>query len=233
MLSFSFEVRMRQGRVTLPCKSLRGVRAPNRLRLGRQDKESLQAPFTPSRCELGCPPISKGPPALPGAQGRFFAPSLSPVPHADAPAIAATFPDITAGVLPESNCLLHLTFYGSVNIRGASSLTVTDKATPAASYAPYFDSLTRALNQSFPVGETPGLLLSLPPPPYNWQYMPSRSVSSPKMKRNSSHIDGRQSSTTKGPRLAQPGTLTRAEILGAPSRPLQWLSPATPSMLRP
>jgi len=29
MLSFSFEVRMRQGRVTLPCKSLRGVRAPN------------------------------------------------------------------------------------------------------------------------------------------------------------------------------------------------------------
>jgi len=26
---FSFEVRMRQGRVTLPCKSLRGVRAPN------------------------------------------------------------------------------------------------------------------------------------------------------------------------------------------------------------
>ena len=30
VLSFSFEVRMCQGRVTLPCKSLRGVRAPNR-----------------------------------------------------------------------------------------------------------------------------------------------------------------------------------------------------------
>jgi len=29
VLSFSFEVGMRQGRVTLPCKSLRGVRAPN------------------------------------------------------------------------------------------------------------------------------------------------------------------------------------------------------------
>jgi len=29
VLSFSFEVRLRQGRVTLPCKSLRGVRAPN------------------------------------------------------------------------------------------------------------------------------------------------------------------------------------------------------------
>jgi len=31
LLSFSFEVRMRQGRVTLPYKSLRGVRAPNTL----------------------------------------------------------------------------------------------------------------------------------------------------------------------------------------------------------
>jgi len=29
VLSFSFEVCMRQGRVTLPCESLRGVRAPN------------------------------------------------------------------------------------------------------------------------------------------------------------------------------------------------------------
>ena len=29
VLSFSFEVRVRQGRVTLPCKSLRGVRATN------------------------------------------------------------------------------------------------------------------------------------------------------------------------------------------------------------
>jgi len=29
VLSFSFEVRMRQGRVTWPCRSLRGVRAPN------------------------------------------------------------------------------------------------------------------------------------------------------------------------------------------------------------
>jgi len=31
VLSFSFEVGMCQGRVTLPCKSLRGVRAPNNL----------------------------------------------------------------------------------------------------------------------------------------------------------------------------------------------------------
>jgi len=53
------------------------------------------------------------------------------------------------------------------------------------------------------------------------------------MKRNSSHISGRQYSTAKRPRFSQPGTLTRAEILWAPSRPLRWLSPWTPSTLRP
>jgi len=78
-----------------------------------------------------------------------------PPPHQDAPSIAATFPDIATRVLSESNCLLLLGFSATVNQRGAISLTVTDKATPAASYAPYFDSLTRALNQSFPVGENP------------------------------------------------------------------------------
>jgi len=31
VLSFFFEVRVREGRVTLPCKSLRGVHAPNRI----------------------------------------------------------------------------------------------------------------------------------------------------------------------------------------------------------
>jgi len=68
---------------------------------------------------------------------------------------------------------------------------------------------------------------------YNWQYTPSRLISSPKMMRNSSHISGRQSSTTKRPRFSQPGTLTLAEILGAPSRPLWWLLPLTPNTLRP
>jgi len=62
-------------------------------------------------------------------------------------------PDIAARVLRESNCLLPLGFSASVNIRGPISLTVTDKATPAASYAPYVESLTRTLNQSFPVGK--------------------------------------------------------------------------------
>jgi len=50
------------------------------------------------------------------------------------------------------------------------------------------------------------------------------------MKRNSSHIFGKQSSTTKRPRFSQPSSLTIAEILGQPSRPLRWLSPSTPRM---
>jgi len=109
------------------------------------------------------PPIKKGPPSLPGAQRRFFTPRQSPPPHPDAPTIAATFPDIAVRVLRESNCLLPLGFSATVNPRGAISPTVTDKATPAASDAPYFDSLTRALNQSFPVGENPWCTLVLAP----------------------------------------------------------------------
>jgi len=109
------------------------------------------------------PPVKKGPPSLPSAQRRFFAPPQSPSPHPDALTIAATFPDIAARVLRESNCLPPLGFTATVNPRGSVSLTVTDKATPAASYSPYFDSLTRALNQSFPVGENPWCTLVLAP----------------------------------------------------------------------
>jgi len=109
------------------------------------------------------PPVKKGPPSRPGTQRRFFAPRQSPSPHPDALTIAATFPDIAARVLRESNCLLPLGFSATVNPRGSVSLTVTDKATPAASDAPYFDSLTRALNQSFPVGESPWCTLVLAP----------------------------------------------------------------------
>jgi len=63
--------------------------------------------------------------------------------------------------------------------------------------------------------------------------MVSPYISSPKMKRNSSHISGKQSSTTKPPRFSQPGILTLAEILGRPSRPVRWLSPSTPRTFRP
>jgi len=77
--------------------------------------------------------------------------------------VAATFPDIAARVQRESNCLLSLGFSASVNIREPISLRVTDKATPASSYAPYFESFTRTLNQSFPVGVNPWAQFILTP----------------------------------------------------------------------
>jgi len=109
------------------------------------------------------PPVTKGPPSLPGAQPHIFAPRQSPSPHPDALTIAATFPDITARVLRESNCRLSLGFSAIVNSRGSVSLSVTDKVTPAAFYAPYFNFLTRALNQSFPVGDNPWCTFVLAP----------------------------------------------------------------------
>jgi len=130
---------------------------------GRKTKKASKPPSPQQVASTAAPPCKKGPPSLPCAQQRFFASRLSSVPHPHAPAIAATFPDIAAHILHESNCLPSLSFSASVNIRGAISLTVTDKATPAAPYTPYFDSLTRALNQSFPVGENPWALFILAP----------------------------------------------------------------------
>jgi len=131
---------------------------------GGKGKGTFGKPPSPRQvASTVAPPVKKGPLSLPGAQRRFFAPRQSPSPHPDALTIAATFPDIAARVLRESNCLLPLGFFATVNPRGSISLTVLDKATPAASYAPYFDSLTRALNQSFPVGENPWCPLVLAP----------------------------------------------------------------------
>jgi len=39
------------------------------------------------------------------------------------------------------------------------------------------------------------------------------------------------STTPRRSRLARPGTLTRTELLGYPSRPLRWLSPLTPTTI--
>ena len=130
---------------------------------GKGKSKAGKPPFPQLVASATAPPVKKGPPSLPGAQRRFFAPRQSPSPHPDALTIPATFPDIAARVLRESNCLLPLGFSATVNLWGSVSLTVTDKATPAASYAPYFDSLTRALNHSFPVGENPWCILVLAP----------------------------------------------------------------------
>ena len=50
-----------------------------------------------------------------------------------------------------------------MNNGGAVSLTGTNPNTPAELYAPYFDALTRRLNQSFPVGDNPRLTFTQAP----------------------------------------------------------------------
>ena len=93
---------------------------------GSKTKQASKPPSREQVASAAAPLVKKGLPTLPGAQPCFFAPRLSQVPHTDAPAIAATFPDIAARVLRESNCLLPLGFSVLVNARGVISLTVTD-----------------------------------------------------------------------------------------------------------
>ena len=50
-----------------------------------------------------------------------------------------------------------------VNNRGTVSLKSTNPNTSADSYAPYFNALTRSLNQSFPVGDNPWLTFTQAP----------------------------------------------------------------------
>jgi len=131
---------------------------------GSKGKVKAGKPPSPQLvASAAAPPVKKRPPSLPGGQRRFFASRQSPSPHPDAFIIAATFPDIAARVLRESNCLLLLGFSATVNPRGPISLTITDKANPAASYAAYFVTRTKALNQSFPVGTNPWCTLVLAP----------------------------------------------------------------------
>jgi len=104
---------------------------------GGKGKSKAGKPPSPQHvASTAAPPVKKGPPSRPGAQRRFFAPRQCPSSHPDAPTIAATFPDIAARVLRESNCLLRLGFSATVNPCGSISLPVTDRATPAASYSP-------------------------------------------------------------------------------------------------
>jgi len=105
----------------------------------------------------------KIPSSLPQASRRFFASRSNPAPHALAQRIVSTFPDIAAATLSESNCLLSKGFIAKLNKRGAVSLTKTNPNTPTESYTPYFDALTRRLNQYFPVGDNPWLTLTQAP----------------------------------------------------------------------
>ena len=103
------------------------------------------------------------PPTLPSAARRFFAPRLAPAPHPSAQEIMARFPDIAASLLREANCTLPRALKTVVNDRGSVTLIVSDTSVPAASFAPYFDALTKKLNQSYPIGDNPWLPLRLAP----------------------------------------------------------------------
>jgi len=79
----------------------------------------------------------------------------------------------------------------------------------------------------FPSVITPGLRLPRRQPLYSWQFTQSRPMSSLTTTSTSLPSLRTPSTTPRRSRLARPGTLTRTELLGYPSRPLRWLSPLT------
>ena len=128
---------------------------------GKKNKSSLTAAKVVSASNVV--PAPQRPKSLPTAERRFYAPGSSPSEHPQASLIAATFPDIAARVLRDANCILPLAVTTKVNDRGSVTLLVTDPATPAAAFAPYFDALSSQLNKSFPVGDSPWLPFRLAP----------------------------------------------------------------------
>ena len=128
---------------------------------GKKNKSSLTAVKVVSASNSV--PVSQAPRSLPTDESRFYAPRSSPSEHPQASLIAATFPDMAARVLRDANCTLPLAVTTKVNDRGSVTLLVTDPATPAAAFAPYFDALSSQLNKSFPVGESPWLPFRLAP----------------------------------------------------------------------
>jgi len=86
--------------------------------------------------------VPKGPPPLPAAQRRFFAPRTSPALPTDWFIMTTTLPDIMAAVLKEANCSLPLSLTASVNCNGAVTLTA-NPYTLSSAYSPFFDSMTK------------------------------------------------------------------------------------------
>jgi len=72
VLSFSFKVGVRQGRVTLPCKSLRGVRAPNRINRAEVGESAPESDVAADRgldlANRAIPAPDSGPTSSPGKQ---------------------------------------------------------------------------------------------------------------------------------------------------------------------
>ena len=128
---------------------------------GKKNKSSLTAAQVASAGNSAS--ATQTPKSLPTAERRFYAPHSSPSEHQQASLIAATFPDIAARVLRDANCILPHAVTTKVNDRGSVTLLVTDPATPAAAFAPYFDALSAQLNKSFQVGDPPWLPFRLAP----------------------------------------------------------------------
>jgi len=120
---------------------------------GKKNKGSLTAAKVASASKTS--PATQASKLLPMAERRFYAPRSSTSEHPQGTLIAATFPDIAARVLRDANCILPLAVTTKVNDRGSVTLLVTNPATPAAAFAPYFDPLSCQLNKSFAVGESP------------------------------------------------------------------------------
>ena len=68
--------------------------------------------------------------------------------------MTATHPDIMSAVPKEANCSLPLSLTALVNRNGAVTLTA-NPYTLSSAYSPFFDTMTRKLKQSFPVGDNP------------------------------------------------------------------------------
>ena len=128
---------------------------------GKKNKSSLTAAQVASASHSG--PDTQPLKSLPAAERRFYAPRFSPSEHQQASLIAATFPDIAARGLRDAKCVLPHAVTTKVNDRGSVTLLVSDPATPAAAFAPYFDALSSQLNTSFPVGAHPWLPFRLAP----------------------------------------------------------------------
>jgi len=146
----------------------------------------------------------KGPPPLPSASRRFYAPRTVQAPYPDEALIRIRWPDLAASVLREANSDLPLAFKTFVNDKGAVSLVSTDTAVPAACYAPFFEALSLKLNESFPVGNNPWLPFRL-----------TRLISNlPSM---ASHLTPSQTTTTSSSLTFNPPyTIPRTSSLEAP-----------------
>jgi len=96
--------------------------------------------------------VPKGPPPLPAAHRRSFAPRTSPTLLNDLFIMTATVHDIMAAVLKEAYWSLPLSLTASVNRNGPVTLTA-NPYTPSAAYSSFCDAMTKKLNQSFPVGD--------------------------------------------------------------------------------